>query len=534
MRPTRSAPTPRPRPVDSHRYWCLSLALVGCVLAGSAGYCLIDDPVAGTAAVTSHAKRATYRSWAAYSLVTPAVGPEVSLAAATVPASPAADEPQSTTRPSIANDVGVPPTGPMGPVEGVEIASVDDDIRYVPTTRPAQPVAQHPPEATTQNVDTGKPIHEWQRLTDDWFGARPWLDDHGVSINANLTADWSNVFSGGTNPGASAFRELFNLNATIDTERLLGWKGGSFFVNFQNHAGENGSMDVGALQGTSNIDGPDRNQISELWYEQALLDDRVKVKVGKIDANVDFAHTPDADNFINGAFGAQQAILGFPTYPDPAMGVTAFVKPTEHTYVGLGVFDGSTLAGHPTGDIGPAGFFEGDAYFYIAEGGFDWTAGRGLDGRASVGVWHDTADFATFAGGTDSGTTGYYAMIDQKVWRENPDDKDDKQGLGLFVKYAYANPDVSTITNQIGAGVAWTGPIPGRDDDTLGLGVTWAGLSAQAGLPHDSEVVYEAFYRIRLKAWLSIQPDLQYVVNPDGGAAAADALVGTLRVMIDF
>lgn len=425
------------------------------------------------------------------------------------------------------------PTVAGHPVEDVEFASIDDDIRFSPTTRPAEPSAQHPPEADAKNVDTGKPVHQWQRMTDDWFGTRPWLDDHGISFQASMTMDWTTFPVGGVGNNSSALRELLNANITLDTDRLMGWKGGTFFANFQQQTGENGSADAGDLQPISNIDADGRTQLSELWFEQAF-GDRIRVKVGKIDANADFAHTPDADEFINNSFAAQPVILGFPTYPDPAMGLTLFVNPTEKTYLGAGVFDGSTLAGHRTGDIGPAGFFHGASHlFYIGEAGIDWTAPRQLDGRFSVGLWHDTSDFDRFNGGSDSSSTGPYVMLDQQLWRENPSDKDDHQGIGLFAKYGYADPNVSAITHNIAAGMAWTGPIPGRDDDVFGLGVSWAGLSDHAGLTQSNETVYEMFYRLRLTTWFSIKPDLQYITHPAAGADG-DTLAATVRMVIDF
>jgi hypothetical protein len=57
--------------------------------------------------------------------------------------------------------------------EGLEFATIDDDRRFEPTERPERPEAQHPPVSTPENVDTGKPVHDWQRATDDWFGLRP-------------------------------------------------------------------------------------------------------------------------------------------------------------------------------------------------------------------------------------------------------------------------------------------------------------------------------------------------------------------------
>jgi porin len=420
------------------------------------------------------------------------------------------------------------------PEPGLELASIDDDIRFTPTTRPVTPPAQHPPESDEKNVDTGRSFSDWQRLTDDWFGLRPKLDDRGITFQASLTVDGSMILAGGARNGHSAMRNLFNANLTVDTQRLLGWQGGTLFANFQNQSGKNLQGDVGALQSVSNIDADGRTELSELWFEQDFFDGKAKLKLGKIDANTDFDHTANSDEFINGAFGAQPVVLGFPTYPDPASGASLFVNPTEHTYAGAGVFDGSTQAGRPTGNLGPAGLFHGGSHlFYIGEAGFNWSTARKLDGRFSVGIWHHTADFARFDGSVDHSATGEYVLLDQLLYRENPDKDGDSQGIGFFAKYGYADPNISAIEHQIAAGFAWTGLIPNRDDDVLGAGISWAVLSNRAGLNRDNEIAYELFYRLRLTAWCSVKPDIQYIHGSAAGGSP-DTVVGTIRAVIDF
>src|SRR5690348_1193406 len=90
----------------------------------------------------------------------------VCLGARALTASPAGPSSDPSTQPAVAE-----------PIDGDAIASIDEDLRYFPTSRPSVPPAQHPPLATPENVDTNKPVHQWQRLTDDWFGVRPKLDD---------------------------------------------------------------------------------------------------------------------------------------------------------------------------------------------------------------------------------------------------------------------------------------------------------------------------------------------------------------------
>ena len=121
----------------------------------------------------------------------------------------------------------------------------------------------------------GLPYLQQPRATGDWFGLRRNLEDAGVMVNARLVADYSKVFQGGASPGGTAFRDLFQLNLTLDAGKLVGLQGGTVFANFQNQAGDNGSKDVGDLQGFDSIDADGRTQLSELWYQQALFDQKL-------------------------------------------------------------------------------------------------------------------------------------------------------------------------------------------------------------------------------------------------------------------
>lgn len=65
------------------------------------------------------------------------------------------------------------------------------------------------------------------------------------------------------------------------------------------------------------------------------------------------------------------------------------------------------------------------------------------------------------------------------------------------------------------------------------MGYNWGHISSQAGLPKPYELNFEAFYTFNFPHGISIQPDLQYVIN-DGGGIYPDALVATLRFSLSF
>jgi porin len=139
-----------------------------------------------------------------------------------------------------------------------------------------------------------------------------------------------------------------------------------------------------------------------------------------------------------------------------------------------------------------------------------------------------------FSGRPQRGTAGAYTTVDQMIWREHGEWQDDPQGIGVFFLYGYADEDVSEVTQHLSAGMSWTGAIPRRDKDMAGLGVTWARLSDKAEFAENHETAIEWFYKIWVTPWLSLKPDLQYIINPSGGGAVSDVLVGTVRVDMIF
>jgi porin len=52
--------------------------------------------------------------------------------------------------------------------------------------------------------------------------------------------------------------------------------------------------------------------------------------------------------------------------------------------------------------------------------------------------------------------------------------------------------------------------------------------------PSRAEVAFEVTYRAPLVPWLSIQADLQYVLDPGGLRSRSDALVGILRYVVEI
>lgn len=101
-------------------------------------------------------------------------------------------------------------------------------------------------------------------------------------------------------------------------------------------------------------------------------------------------------------------------------------------------------------------------------------------------------------------------------------------GLSVFGQFA-ANPRASApITRWFAAGLVKTGTFASRDADTIALGIIQARVNPRLRDLHEAsqavpdgfvslpagETAIELSYGIQLRRWLSIRPDVQYILDP--------------------
>lgn len=424
-----------------------------------------------------------------------------------------------------------------------DVPGVEKGPRQRPPETP--PVAVPPADETLEPVEWlgGRPWWEWTRATGNWGGYRDRLEESGLSIAGSYTLDWLGVWSGGVRNRAST-RTLLDINATFDLEKLADWKGATVFADFYSTDGR-GQDDIGDIQGVSNIETDENDdQLAELWFEKWMLDRRIRIKAGKIDANTEFGFPECAGEYPHSAPAYSPTNFMLPTYPDPAIGVVAFVYPSDRCYLGAGLFDGAAGDGLRTGGHGARTFLSDDKssdWFWIAETGFTWSEAASLGkGRVAGGGWYHTGEFETFAGDHDDGTAGMYVLAEQQLLRRGGqpaegDDPDADQGVFIFAQVGWADEDVSEIGLHVAGGLTLSGTFAGRDDDAAGVYVSWVDLSDDdaAGFT-DDETVIHAFYKCQIAGSVSLRPSISYVLSPSGDSSTDDAVVGSLRLSIEF
>jgi porin len=408
----------------------------------------------------------------------------------------------------------------------------------------ASAVWADPPEPQVNNGTLLDPSPQVQKqrssefedkATGDWWGWRQRLERTGITIDASLVLEGFKNFHGGLETSRAVAASTFDLSLALDTETLFNWRGGKFYADLEDHAGKNPSTAlVGDFQVFDKLNSKPYLQIFELWYQQKLFDDKLRLKIGKVDANTEFSVIENGLEFISSSTQVSPTVFPFPTTPDPMPSVNMFFTPNESYFASFGAYysNRSEGFGNFVGSPQDVQLSEHGA-FLIGETGLRWRRAPVLegDGNLTLGGWGHTGTFTRFNGSWQRGTYGYYAILDQTLWQP-AGERESGRGVRTFLIYGRTQKTINTIDWHIGGGIVSTGLFAARPNDVAGFGPQYAHISGEAGLPQSHELTMELFYKLQIIRWAALMPDLQYIIHP--GGRYPDALVGTLRLMMNF
>jgi porin len=347
----------------------------------------------------------------------------------------------------------------------------------------------------------------------------------GLTTSFTDISDMSSGTSGMS--AAHGVRTHTIVSATLDLEKFTGWKGATLFAQHKIKRGANGSGAAGLMQNHSNIDADDFKAAGEIWLEQRLFQDRVRLKGGRLDFNTEFAGTDNGGSFLNASMGYSPAIAAAPTFPLPITAFNVIVTPRDGSRLSIGAFDGRD--GAPAMD-------GASSRFYIGQFSQAWSRGDGhaFDGRISLGSWHHTGMFTAADSEEDSaptvhGTGGWYGTMDLTLWRGAASDSgaSDAPSAAMFVQVGRGNPRISAVDVHQGVGLITSGFVPFRHADAIGFGVTHASWSG------GRETIGEAFYQAPVGSHFTFVADLQRVSHLDGFGARS-GFIPNLRTIVKF
>ena len=419
-----------------------------------------------------------------------------------------------------------------------------------PSAKTSQTVANGGPEGLTNTPDA---LFNREVLLGDLGGLRNALIDDGIAITPVLQTE---AFSsaGGGHGGAEA-DGLLDIAFDFDLERITRlWPDAAFHFNVVDIFGPSLTIrHVGDISGVSNLAGVNSFRLQEIWVQQQLWAKRASIRLGMLAADTEFFTSQAASLFLDGTFGAFTLVaLNFndaPVYPVAAPAVRIDVMPVSFFDLRAAVFAPNEAAENNTHGTDfsinrqDGALVAVEASYLVNQSPNDF----GRIGTYKVGAFIQRGDYASFgsqaANALDSAKPLHYGtnvvvygVADQELF------KNGQLTVEAFTRAGFATPNYSIVHDYFDAGFNFIGVVPIRPLDVAGLAVGRSGISRQfssaqiqqgnAGLT--SETVIEATYKIHLANWASIQPDLQYFVNPSAVRGSRDAFVSGVRSSISF
>lgn len=438
------------------------------------------------------------------------------------------------------------------------------------------PAPQPSPGQDAQANDIFTGIWRRDTLLGDAGGLRTALGRYGITIGLTDIEEWLGNVSGGLQRGAT-YDALTTLTVQLDTAKAFGWEGGTFNASALQIRGRNLSQFyLGNLQTVSGIEAAPTTRLWELWYQQTLPDDRFDIRLGQQSVDQEFMVSTGSALYLNTMMGwpmvpSADLYAGGPAYPLSSLGVRLRARTSGFTLL-AGVFQDNPPGGPFADDSQLRGSTRWGGNFNLRTGALfiaelqyalnqpvegemdDGKKPAGLPGIYKFGAWFDTASFPDqrydSAGLPIAVTAGdprllrrnfsLYAVADQVIWQPDPQEA---RALSVFARVMGAPGDRNLISFSVNAGVNLKAPLPGRDNDTFGIGFGVAKVSGgAAGFDRDAALLQGGFYPIRstetfveltyqaqLAPWLLVQPDFQFIHRPGGGIADPNTPTQHLR-----
>ena len=406
--------------------------------------------------------------------------------------------------------------------------------------------------AVAQNVQSqGNAVKNQQALSPVQSIAVQLAND-GIYFNSRYLGEFAANPSGGQRQGSDFAGEL-NFGATANLARIAGIQGGSVNVLFtarngRNLAGDtiNSSVPVQQIYG----DG-ETYQLTLFTYDQTLFNNKLKFSLGRTELANSFLQSSLYCNFQSNALCGRPYAMGKDTstsfYPLAVWGANAQINPLPRYYLKVGIYQSNPSLNPQTSHGFDWNMSKSNGFLVPIELGYAWHPNGGTaENRYDIGVIFDRTHYTNpiydaqgqsyllnnTSPAPEYGRVAVYAQAQQMVYQDAA--APERNAYAFAAALFGASGDEQTARYGGEVGFVDNGPFASRPYDSLnvGLGLTHYESNyinslydvrlAEGGTqrPHQNLIMAEINYNIQINKWASIQPNLQYVVHPDGLAGS--------------
>ncbi|MDU7867749.1 MAG: carbohydrate porin, partial [Pantoea sp.] len=285
-------------------------------------------------------------------------------------------------------------------------------------------------------------------------------------------------------------------------------------------------------------------------------------KAGRVTVGEDFDNF-DRNLFQNLALGSGQARNWrgdrWFNWPVSQWGGRIKLNITPEVFFQVGVYN-QNRANYDRGDGFRLDTSNSEGNLVPVELGWKPTLGaQKLPGNYRIGYYYSSANgdvYGSWRNGAyqdQDHAYGGYLLLQQQLTAQ---DGDVNRGLGVRVQAVMNDHKTSKTDNYQSIAFTWKGPFDARPDDEIGVGAARIHVNSdytrslrqqnQANgessfdsptylpIQDGSEYNYEVYYNAKVTNWMSLRPNLQYVVAPGAVSEVKDAFIGGISANIAF
>jgi porin len=430
----------------------------------------------------------------------------------------------------------------------VEALSPAERLRLLPPLAPAN--------APKQAGTTGQLVTD-PHLLGDWGGLRPKLAAIGIVPSIQYVGEGITNVSGGARSKA-LYDDQVNFAVSTDLKKLTGVVPGTLQLSINHRRGDNFNSLSGIGQLVSAHEVYGRGEIwrvGQIWYRITL--GKFELKGGRMPLSEDWssARCDFESLYLCGGHNGHVSSNVWLNYPVSMWGGRVRYNAGKIGFLQVGAY-----AVNPK-DV------ETDRNFYVGWKGatgvtlpveLDLTPkiGGRLPGIYKIGVFYTTApvndpvlntagQIRTLAGGAPlvrgHQTVWWFNFRQQLVLPR----KDGSHGLSMFFSSSLGDRAAATNRTIMGGGFNYTGVIPSRPTDEIGIGIGYGALNdritdmqrallaaGRTTAVRSDEVMLEAYYGINVMPGFVLRPDVQVGFNPGGDHSKRNVYMTGFKTVI--
>jgi porin len=392
--------------------------------------------------------------------------------------------------------------------------------------------------------DPSTPIAATQAATAPAPAAGDAAGPSPYQLNLLYTGELWNNAQGGIRQGTTY---MYNADArlSVDTDRAFGWTGGRFvlegFYQSQNSI-SNGYVNGADWASPIDTGGVAMYRLYQAYYEQTI--GNTDILFGIYDLETDFSVTKPMMLFLSKNFtwntaldeagtAPQSGVIGPGNYPYTPLALRIRERINHDWSIQAVIADGA--ADNPTHQAQNGVFFS-SKYGALRIGEVDYTPIAYT--KIMAGIWELTSKIPTnnltnFDGSPRDtyGEQGIYVGGATRLYYAGQG----RRGLDGFFTLGFSTPKSTNVSQSFNTGFVYTGFFDGHPLDKMGISVAenanpdsyrQAQIASGNGVDR-YETTFEITYRAKINSWLTMQPDIQYIVHPGYDPAVKnDFLIG--------